>query len=106
MRPTRPTSRSDGFKSGLEAKIAKQIEEVTGKPVAQKKSDAKPGHATYELRTIEYTKPSKVHKYKPDFVLPNGIIVEGKGIFEADDREKMLLIKDQYPDLDIRLVFS
>jgi hypothetical protein len=94
MRPTRPTSRSDGFKSGLEAKIAKQIVEVTGKP------------ALYETQTIEYTKPSRTHRYRPDFTLPNGIIIEGKGIFEAQDREKHLLLKEQRPDLDIRFVFS
>lgn len=95
MRPTRRTSsRSDGFKSGLEAKIAQQIETVTGEP------------AQYETQTIEYTKPSRVHRYRPDFTLPNGIIIEGKGIFEAQDREKHLLLKEQRPDLDIRFVFS
>ena len=95
MRPTRRTSsRADGFKSGLEAKIAKQIEEVTGKA------------ALYETQTVEYTKPARVHRYKPDFILPNGIIVEGKGIFDAADREKHLLVAAQHPDLDIRFVFS
>lgn len=95
MRPIRQTSkREDGYKSGLEAKIAKQIVEQTGEPAA------------YETQTVEYTKPESVHRYKPDFTLPNGIIVEGKGIFDAPDREKHLLIKAQRPDLDIRFVFS
>jgi hypothetical protein len=95
MRPTRRTSsRADGYKSGLEAKIAQQIEAVTGKP------------AQYETQTIEWNKPARIHRYRPDFTLPNGIIIEGKGIFEAADREKHLLLKDQRPDLDIRFVFS
>ena len=95
MRPTRRTSsRADGFKSGLEAKVAKQIEEVTGEP------------ALYETRVIPYSKPARTHRYKPDFILPNGIIIESKGIFDAADREKHLLVKDQYPELDIRFVFS
>lgn len=50
--------------------------------------------------------PEKTHKYTPDFILPNAIIVESKGIFETADRQKHLYIKEQYPHLDIRFVFS
>lgn len=60
----------------------------------------------YECMKIQYTVPEKVHNYTPDFVLPNGIIIETKGILDSDDRAKHLLIKDQWPDLDIRFVFS
>ena len=68
----------------------------------------------YEEFSLEYTVK---HKYTPDFVLPNGIIVEAKGCecFKKGDhsigsldskaREKMLKIKRQYPELDIRFVF-
>ena len=48
----------------------------------------------------------KVHKYTPDWVLPNGIIVESKGRFVTEDRTKHRLIREQYPHLDIRFVFS
>ena len=51
-------------------------------------------------------KLEKSCKYTPDFVLPNGIIVETKGRFVTDDRQKHLYIKKQYPELDIRFVFS
>lgn len=44
--------------------------------------------------------------YTPDFILPNGVIVETKGHFPPEDRRKMLAIKAQYPQLDIRLVFQ
>lgn len=61
----------------------------------------------YEKLKIKYTVPERVATYTPDFVLlENGIIVESKGIFDAEDRQKHILIKDQHPDLDIRLVFS
>lgn len=61
----------------------------------------------YEKRTIEYTVPESKHKYTPDFViLANGIVVETKGRFLPDDRKKHLLVKKQYPQLDIRFVFS
>ena len=60
----------------------------------------------YEKYKISYTIPSSQHLYTPDFILPNGIIIEAKGIFEAQDRQKHLLIKQQHPNLDIRFVFS
>lgn len=84
---------ADDFRSGLEVKIAKQLEDA-GIPYR------------YEKDTIRYIIPATKHIYNPDFVLPNGIIVEGKGIFDVDDRKKHLYIKEQYPHLDIRFVFS
>lgn len=60
----------------------------------------------YESTKIDYVKPSKKAKYTPDFILPNGIIIESKGRFVTADRQKHLLIKEQHPDLDIRFVFS
>lgn len=39
-------------------------------------------------------------------MLPNGIIIEAKGVLYSEDRQKHLLIKKQYPDLDIRFVFQ
>ncbi len=62
--------------------------------------------ATYESHRIPFTEPAKNRHYTPDFVLPNGIVVESKGIFDSADRAKHLLIKEQHPDLDIRFVFS
>lgn len=59
----------------------------------------------YETFRIPY-KPKALKHYTPDFTLPNGIIVETKGRFVTADREKLKLIKQQHPDLDIRLVFS
>lgn len=83
-----------GYRSGLEQKLAAQIESVTGQP------------AKYEEEVIRYTKPARKARYTPDFRLPNGIIIESKGRFITEDRQKHLLIKEQHPDLDIRFVFS
>jgi hypothetical protein len=44
--------------------------------------------------------------YTPDFVLPNGLIIEVKGLFTASDRRKHVAIKKQHPNLDIRFVFE
>jgi len=43
--------------------------------------------------------------YVWDFQLPNGVIVETKGYFDADDRRKMREVKRAHPTLDIRLLF-
>jgi hypothetical protein len=82
-----------GFRSGLEEDVAKMLTEA-GVPF------------TYEETKIKYIKPASEHQYTPDFVLDNGIIVETKGRFMIQDRQKHLLIQRQQPDLDIRFVFS
>ncbi len=53
-----------------------------------------------------YEEPATKHRYTPDFVLPNGIIIEAKGVLDAETREKHINIKRSNPDLDIRFVFQ
>lgn len=84
-----------GFRSGLEETIAAQLE-AASVPVVYEAKDSK----------IDYVEPEKKRKYTPDFVLPNGIIIESKGRFVTADRQKHLLIKAQHPEKDIRFVFS
>lgn len=81
------------YRSGLEETIARQLASagVT---------------AEYEKLKIKYQKPTTTHTYTPDFVLESGIIIESKGLFEADDRKKHLLIQSQHPELDIRFIFT
>lgn len=60
----------------------------------------------FEYETINlYYEVREQRKYIPDIILPNGIIIELKGRFTAKDRKKMLLVIEQHPDLDIRMVF-
>lgn len=84
---------AEGYRSGLEEVVAEQLQEAGIK-------------AQYEPFKISYEVPASVHRYTPDYVLPNGIIIETKGRFVSADRKKHKLIKDQYPDLDVRFVFS
>lgn len=83
----------EGYRSGLEDSIAKQLEEANV-PV------------TYESVKIKYVVPERHATYTPDFVLPNGIVIESKGRFVIEDRKKHLLVKEQHPEYDIRFVFS
>ena len=55
---------------------------------------------------MKYIKPASEHVYTPDFVLPNGIIVETKGRFLLADRMKHMMVKKHNPTVDIRFVFS
>lgn len=81
------------YRSGLEAIVAAAI--------------ASAGIAAeFETLKVPYTQPAKNRTYTPDFILPNGIIVETKGLFAVEDRQKHLWVKAQHPNLDIRFVFS
>ena len=82
-----------GFRSGLEERIAEQLDKAGVE-------------YEYEKLKLKYIKPASTHLYTPDFVLANGIIVETKGRFLANDRQKHILVKRHNPTLDIRFVFS
>lgn len=83
-----------GFRSGLEETIAKKL---SADNVAFE----------YEKLKINFTQPEKKRSYTPDFqLLSNGIIIESKGRFLVADRLKHLWVKEQYPEYDIRFVFS
>ena len=57
----------------------------------------------YETEKVPYTIP---HLYTPDFFLPNGVVLECKGYWDADDRRKIKAVKQQHPELDLRMVFQ
>ena len=78
------------FRSGFEERIASQLKRCGI-------------DYTYESLVIEY---KRLSTYTPDFILPNGIIIETKGRWVTEDRSKHLLIKEQHRDLDIRLLFQ
>ena len=57
----------------------------------------------YERKKIPYVLTCN---YTPDFILKNGVMLEAKGHLSPDDRRKMLAVKKQHPELDIRFVFQ
>jgi len=89
---TRRRALQAGYRSGLEEDTAEFLR-------------TKNVEFTYEKEKIRWL-DMKYRTYTPDFVLANGIIIETKGRFISNDRRKHKEIKDQYPDLDIRFVFS
>ena len=82
------------YRSGLEQINAKHLE-IEGVPYE------------YEVLRIPFLQPAKIRQYTPDFLLlRNGILVETKGVFATEDRQKHILIKEQHPLIDLRFVFS
>tara|TARA_B100001063_G_scaffold21429_1_gene16431 strand:+ start:64 stop:414 length:351 start_codon:yes stop_codon:yes gene_type:complete len=78
------------YRSGLEERLGKHL-------------DKQAVPFLYEVQKFPYITESK---YTPDFFLPNGVIIEAKGFFKPSDRRKMLAVKTQHPELDIRFVFQ
>ncbi len=60
----------------------------------------------YEDTKLTYIVPESKHTYLIDWSLPNNIYVETKGyLSDHKERSKYILIKEQYPNLDLRFVF-
>jgi len=81
-----------GYKGSLEKSVAQNLTEQKIK-------------FKYETVKIEWEE-CKYHTYTPDFILPNGIIIETKGWLRIGERQKHICIKEQHPELDIRFVFT
>jgi len=84
-------NRKSGYRSQFELSLARSLKE-------------KNIPFEYETKRLTYIPDPKT--YTPDFYLPEtDIYVEAKGELSKPDRVKMILIKKQHPELDIRFVF-
>ena len=83
----RTKKKTPNFKSGLERKIWECL----------------PKGSQYESDKLKYVVE---HTYNPDFKLPNGIFIEGKGRFLSADRAKHLHIKEQHPEVKVYFLFG
>jgi hypothetical protein len=81
---------ADGFRSGLEGQVAKQL-------------SANGNQWTYESQSFDLLIP---RSYTPDFFLDNGVVLEVKGYFDAEDRRLIKLFREQHPDVDLRMVLQ
>lgn len=97
------------FRSKFEEKVAQYLED-------------RGVNYGYELYEYEYEAPLRKNKawcadcggttlvrtgwYTPDFFLPNGIIVEAKGRFTAENRRKMLAVREAHPNETFVLLFQ
>ena len=86
------TTQVHRFRSGLEERNAKYL---TKKRVKFE----------YETLKIKW-QDLRFKTYTPDFILPNGVYLETKGYWDADDRRKILAVIRDNPDIDLRMVFQ
>ena len=78
------------YRSGLEEKVADLLSELG---ISYE----------YESKKISYVIQ---HHYTPDFILPNHVILECKGYWDAADRRKIKQVKLDNPDIDLRMIFQ
>ncbi len=77
------------YKSWYEADLADELKRLKCK-------------AKYEPVKLKYQLNLN---YKPDWVLPNGVILEAKGKLDYETRRKMEAVKKANPKKDIKLIF-
>lgn len=61
----------------------------------------------YETEKLDYIIEKE---YTPDFIISflygRKMYIEAKGYFRQEDRDKLMAVKRNHPDLDIRIVFE
>ena len=87
---TKKKKKTSKFRSKLEERVAILLQELG---ISYE----------YESTKVPYTIQ---HTYHPDFVLPNYVHLETKGYWDAADRRKVLAVKRDNPELDLRMVFQ
>ena len=89
--------RLEGYRSGLELDIARGL---TASGVS----------FSYESEKIRYEQPAKMRTYTPDFIITTKsgkrIVIESKGRFKTEDRQKHLHIRASNPEVEIRFIFN
>jgi hypothetical protein len=100
LKPRKPPKQPNNprkipYRSGLEVSLSKQLIEA-GVPFR------------FEPDQLPYIRNGKVAWYTPDFKVADGTYLEGKGYFHGGDkdRQKLILIKNQHPEIDLRIVFQ
>jgi hypothetical protein len=94
------------LRSGLERRHYEQLKE------SGIKFEYEPEKITYRKRVVKgickcgNRDVYQEKNYIPDWVLENGIRLESKGRLTAQDRAKLVAVKSQYPNLDLRIIFG
>lgn len=96
---TRKRAITSGFRSGFESKVSDFLKLEKIEYSYEPKDDK-----------ITYIKPATNRTYLPDFVCEKKsggkMYIESKGRWTTVDRQKMKLIAEQNPTLDIRMLFQ
>lgn len=96
MTKTRTNSRIRLRESGRRSKLEETCEELLSKI----------GKVEYEPDRLPFVQPAVDRYYVPDFKLGDKNYIEVKGRLTLEDRKKMLWVKEQHPDVKIRIIFG
>ena len=81
------------YKSGFEVDFAKSLR-------------AKKIEFKYEAKKFPFVQPAKKRNYTPDFFIPEAdLFVECKGKLTKEERDKLLWVRETYPDLQLVICF-
>jgi hypothetical protein len=99
--------RGNVYRSGFEKVIAGQL------AAAGVKFDFEPDKLLYLKRISSGTCVGcgakdvfQKRRYTPDFKIGPGLYIEAKGAFVPSDRAKLILVKNQHPEIEIRIIFQ
>tara|TARA_R100001594_G_scaffold23107_1_gene44803 strand:- start:2271 stop:2654 length:384 start_codon:yes stop_codon:yes gene_type:complete len=90
MKKKKKKKTTSKFRSKLEERVATLLQELG---------------VTYEYESKKLCYTIQ-HHYCPDFILPNHVHLETKGYWDPADRRKILAVKRDNPDIDLRMVFQ
>lgn len=86
------------FKGSLEPQVFKGIKSYSGE--GKFKVEYEPDHIEYTL-TKEY-----IPDFRIEFKDGRVMYIEAKGFLRPEDRAKLLAVKAQHSDIDIRIIFE
>lgn len=96
MRKTTGNSRLRKLSSGKRSKLEERVEGILQAI----------GEVEYEPDRIYFVQPAVNRYYIPDFKLGENNYIEVKGRLTLEDRKKLLWVKEQNPEVVVRLIFG
>jgi len=95
--PKTKRHRRNKYRSGLERNVAGYLTEKGIK-------------FEFESLKVPFTQPAAERVYIPDFIVKKGrrvvCIIETKGKLDSDGRKKLLWVKEQHPNLKLKILFQ
>lgn len=87
-------SKSDNLKSKYERNVAEIITKKLNKSI----------NDIYEVKSFKYQQKPK--SYTPDWQISENVYIETKGYLDTADRQKLILVKEQNPEITICLLLQ
>lgn len=87
-------------------KRRKQIQRHNYKSNFENEIALKYPQLAYEEDILHYIVPETKRKYVTDWKIRDNVYIESKGKLTAEDRKKLLLVKEQHPEIKLYILFQ